>query len=819
MAGRTISRVKATRLMTLLGSSSIAVLLLSAPSAFAQTAPAPAAGTMQRSITFAIPPQSLSTGIVAFSRAAGVDLVFDGAVPSGARTPGVSGTLTVREGVNQLLAGTGLTARLTGARTVQIVNPSSAGASVGAMPAGAVALDTIDVQGENPLGPVNGYVANQSMTGTKTNTPIIETPQSISVIGREQIRDQNINAKFDETLRYTAGVFGGTAGSDPRNDWFQIRGFQVQEQSTFLDSLQLTSMSFATWKIQPFGLDRVEVLRGPSAMLFGGSGAGGIVNAVSRFAGEEPTRYIEAGVNNFGNAYTQFDVGGPLNAGNDGKLFYRIVGQIRGGGTQVNFINDDNYFLQPSLTWMPDIDTRLTIYAQASHNVTRGLNFLPYEGTVVNAPFGRIPTNLFASEPSMDRQRRDQAMVGYQFEKHLSENVTFRQNARYGYVDLYNATMFGGGYLTTPAAADLYRDSFLVRSKASQANMDSQLESRFETGPVSHKVLGGFNLKRFTLDDMQGIEEGLPINLVNPVYTPTAPFSGAPYRDAHVTQNQVALYLQDQIKFDRLTLVLSGRNDWVGTIDNDLARSYQTREDSKFSGRGGIIYNFDFGLAPYASYATSYNPIVGINGATGNILLPQTAVQSEVGLKYQPTGLNARFGVALFDLKRRNALTTDPNNPQLQIQNGEVTSRGLELEAVANITRDFKITASYTNFNFFVSKDLDTSLIGTVPVSTPRELASLWTDYTFREGALSGFGLGGGVRYVGSSFANTANTLIVPAVVLGDLAVHYEWGDNWRAAVNFINVADTIYVATCSSSDSCFYGDRRRITGSLSYKW
>jgi len=117
-------------------------------------------------------------------------------------------------------------------------------------------------------------------------------------------------------------------------------------------------------------------------------------------------------------------------------------------------------------------------------------------------------------------------------------------------------------------------------------------------------------------------------------------------------------------------------------------------------------------------------------------------------LKYQPTGLNARFGVALFDLKRRNALTTDPNNPMLTIQNGEVTSRGLELEAVANITRDFKITASYTNFNLFVSRDLDTSLIGTVPVSTPRELASLWTDYTFREGALTGFGLGGGVRYV-----------------------------------------------------------------------
>jgi iron complex outermembrane receptor protein len=172
----------------------------------------------------------------------------------------------------------------------------------------------------------------------------------------------------------------------------------------------------------------------------------------------------------------------------------------------------------------------------------------------------------------------------------------------------------------------------------------------------------------------------------------------------------------------------------------------------------------------------------------------------------------------LFDLKRKNVLTSDPTFVLGSIQTGEVTSRGVELEAVANITPDFKVTASYTNFDLFVSKDLNTALIGTVPTNTPRQLASLWGDYTFREGALSGVGFGGGVRYVGSSFADTANTMVVPSVVLGDLAVHYEW-QNWRAAVNFINVADTIYVASCQSAGSCFYGDRRRITGSLSYKW
>jgi iron complex outermembrane receptor protein len=308
------------------------------------------------------------------------------------------------------------------------------------------------------------------------------------------------------------------------------------------------------------------------------------------------------------------------------------------------------------------------------------------------------------------------------------------------------------------------------------------------------------------------------LNLLNPVYGTNTVYDSPLDVNAYLTQGQAAIYLQDQIKWNRFTLVLSGRNDWVDLVDNDRNSIPVRRQDSKFSGRAGLIYNFDNGIAPYVSYGTSYDPIVGFNAA-GNLLLPETAEQTEVGVKYQPAGLDARFGIALFDLKRKNALTTDPNNPQFQTQNGEVTSRGIELEAVANITRDFKVVASYTNYELFVSKDLDPTVVGTVPTSIPRQIASLWTDYTFREGWLDGFGFGGGVRYIGSSFVDTANTLTVPSVVLGDLAVHYEWAKSWRAAINVVNVADTTYVASCGFITSCFYGDRRRITGSIAYHW
>ncbi|WP_076857892.1 TonB-dependent siderophore receptor [Bradyrhizobium mercantei] len=671
---------------------------------------------------------------------------------------------------------------------------------------------------ERANGPVTGYLARQSSSGTKTSTPIIQTPQSVTVIGAEQIRDQKIVSKFDEVLRYTPGVIGGTYGSDFRNDWFLIRGFPAQNESLFLDGLQLFYTSYASWKLQPFNLERVEVLRGPSGILYGGSAPGGLVNAVSKLPQAEPIRYIEAGVNNFGNAYTAFDIGGAVPQSGNGQVLYRMVGQVQGGGTQTDYTYDNNFFFAPSVTFRPDVDTKLTVYATAAHNNTRAENFLPYVGTVTNAPFGRIPTSLFIGDPSADQFRREQETLGYQLEKNLTDSVDFRQNARFGHVDVYYTGLYGLGWATTPAAGDITRGNFYARGVANQFNLDNQLEYRFATGALQHTALVGVDLKHYGIDDRQGFGMGTNFNVFNPVYGVNAPYSGALYQNAYLTQAMAGLYLQDQVKLDRLTVVLSGRQDWVDLDNQNRIGADQSRQDSKFSGRVGAIYNFDNGVAPYVSYMTGYNPVIGLNAA-GQLLLPETSEQSEVGVKYEPVGLNARFSVAYFDLKRKNALTTDPNNPLFQTQNGEVTSRGVELEAVANITRDFKLVASYTNYELFVSKDLNPALVGTVPTNTPREMASIWTDYTFREGPLAGFGLGGGVRYVGASFADQANTAPVPSFVLGDLALHYEWDNHWRAALNVVNVTDKIYVASCATISSCYYGDRRRITASLAYKW
>ncbi|MGJ5176154.1 TonB-dependent siderophore receptor [Bradyrhizobium oligotrophicum] len=675
--------------------------------------------------------------------------------------------------------------------------------------------------GQDPRGPINGYVASRSMTGTKTNTPIMETPQAISVVGAEEIRDQK-PASLAEALRYAPGVGAQTFGSDVRNDWFKIRGFDAQDVGFFADGLQLFSTAFATWKLYPAGLERIDILRGPSAVLYGGSGPGGLINAISKVPSATPSNSVEVGVNSFGNAYTTFDSTGPFMAasGPSHELTYRLIASVKNGGTQTAFTPDNAYFFAPSVTYQPDLDTKFTVLASATKYETRPQNFLPYTGTVVDAPFGRIPTRLYASDPANDKFAREQEMVGYQFEKNLTDSLTFRQNARYAHDDVTLQLLLGNGYDSSNAAtASLSRFNSFSHDIANQANLDNQLEYRFNTGGIQHTALVGVDLKHYRIDDLQSFAFGTPsLNLLAPSYGYDGGFPSTVFLNRTITQKQAAVYGQEQMKIGQLTLVLSGRNDWVDTDLNNRIGTSLSRDDSRFSGRVGAIYNTAVGIAPYVSYATSYNPVIGTNAATGQLYTPETGQQTEVGVKIQPHGLDGHFAASVFDLKRQNVLTTDPTNVLLSVQTGEVTSRGVELEAVANITPELKLTGSYTNFRIFVTKDLDPTLIDKVPTNTPSEIASVWGDYTFKSGWLTGFGFSGGVRYNGRSYADNLNTLVVPSFFVGDAALHYEVA-NWRFALNVSNITDKIYVAGCSSATACFYADRRRATLSASYKW
>jgi iron complex outermembrane recepter protein len=694
--------------------------------------------------------------------------------------------------------------------------------------ASSVTLETLEVVGdrrggtaivtaEDPRGSVAGYVATRSVSSTKTDTPIIRTPQAISVVGRQQLDDQKPTT-LAEATRYAPGIRGETFGADPRNDWFLIRGFTAQESGYFLDGLQLFTSAFATWKLEPFGLERLEILRGPNSGLYGGASPGGIINGVSKRPPLVPIRYVEAGVDNFGNAYAGFDIGGPIEAGTEGKLFYRLVGLGRAGGTQVDFVNNDRFFFAPSITWKPDADTSLTVLAQVQRDRAGTQNFLPYEGTVTPAPFGFIKTSRFTGDPATDRLTRSQDMVGYEFEHRFDNDIKFRQNARHGTVTVNLFNRYGGGYVTTPADANLSRFDFFTRGAAVQSDIDNQLVIPFRTGDVGHTVLAGFEYRRYQIDDYQAFGFGPPLNLVRPIYSNTPLNLGAPYQNALITQNQFAAYLQDEITFGNFSLVLSGRHDWVATDNDNRIGASTSRDTNAFSGRVALIYNDESGLAPYVSYARGFNPTVGLNGATGQLLLPENSEQTEVGLKYKPAGFDGYFAAALFDLTRSNVVTTNPNNIQQVIQTGEVNSRGLEVEMVANLAPGLRGVASYTAYDLSVTRDLNTTILGKTPTNTPEQYGSLFLDYTIQTGDWRGFGFGGGVRGVGRSFADQLNQFRVPGYVVGDLVAHYDW-EGWRFALNVSNVSDERIVSSCNTVSACYYGERRKVIGSIGYRW
>lgn len=704
--------------------------------------------------------------------------------------------------------------------------------SVNAQESAGTLLEPIilEARGEGADSLNRSYVTDRSKTGTKTDTPLIETPQSISVIGRKQIEATG-SRSLGEATRYTAGVRELFGGADPRYDQYQIRGFNASTTGVYLDGLQLLSSSGLPFRLEPYGLDRIEVLRGQSSVLYGGTNPGGLINAVSKKPTDIPFRETTIGVNSFGNLYGGFDFGGPIDwsgaagSGLMNEWSYRLTGLGKIGGTQTDFSDDDRLFIAPALTWRPDADTSLTVLGSYQRDRTTGVPFLPYVGTVVDAPFGRIPTD-FATSMSHEGGlyngvKREQAMIGYQFEHRIDDTFTFRQNARYSHGENELFSLIGAGYVDgNPASGRLNRMGFFANPVVDLFTIDTQLEARFSTGAVEHTALLGIDYKHARFDDTQRTGPATSIDIFKPNYDQS--FGGLKILGIRSIseQDQIGGYAQDQIKFGRLSLVLGGRFDSVHTdLDNKInAASSASDSETALSGRAGLVYELGYGLAPYVGYSNSFQPLVGINTATQTMLKAEKGEQYEVGVKFQPEGWRSFITLAAFDATRENFLVSNPSNPLQTMQSGEARSRGFEIEATANIADGLDLIASYTDFRIENTENLNSALVGLAPANTPERYASAFLDYTIQQGNLSGLGMGVGVRYMGDAWVDAANTQKIPSFTLADAVIHYE-KDGWRGAINISNIFDKTYVAQCSNASQCFYGERRKVTASLAYKW
>lgn len=681
---------------------------------------------------------------------------------------------------------------------------------------GPAVLAPLEVEGtaERGTGPAQGYVAQRSTTGSKTDTPLIENPQSVSVVSRARMDDQGVRSVGD-ALRYTAGVQAQPFGFDSRLDYFFLRGFDASQYGLYRDNLRLRSTGFLSFSVEPYGLERVEVVRGPSSVLYGQIAPGGLVNLVSKEAPQEPLREIGAAYGSHARKELTLDVGGRLDG--EGRVAARFTGLGRLSDTQVDHVDDDRLYLAPTVTLRPRDGTQLTLLASHQRDDTGwSNNFLPAQGTFRHNPNGDIDTDFFTSEPDYDKYDRKQTAVGYRFEQEAGRNLTFRQNARYDRLELNYKNAYGLGL--GPDLRTLNRGTLTGDDDADAYALDSQAQLKNKFGPLESTLLAGVDATRTVYDQRRGSGTAPSIDAFNPDYgaeIPEAPI----IQDDETRLDQVGLYLQEQAKlWDRVVLTLGGRYDWTYTsIDNNLSGLKTQQDDEDSTWRAGIAYLFDNGLTPYASYSTSFNPTPGTD-INSDPFQPDRGRQYEVGLKYQPPETDAFLTVAAFDLKRENVLTQDPGNIANQIQTGEVEVRGVEVEAVANPLPGLSLVASYTYLDAEIQRS-ENGDEGNRPYAVPSHLASAWADYKLQSGPLRGLGAGVGLRYIGNQEVDNLNTDQVPDRLLLDAALHYDIGGA-RLALNATNLLDDTYVASCANSPSfCYYGERRTIVGSVRLRW
>ena len=686
---------------------------------------------------------------------------------------------------------------------------------------------------ESAWGPAATIAAKHSATATKTDTPIEKTPQSVSVITRQEM-DIRQPATVKDAMAYTPSVFS-TRGSSSTYDVVSIRGFTAPttvNTNQYLDGMKLQGNNYSEISMDPYFLERVEVMRGPTSVLYGNSNPGGIVSMVSKRPTTEPLREIlfKMGTDNLWQ--TGFDFSDAID--DAGVWSYRLTGLGRSQDAQQDMAKSSRYAIAPSFSWRPDDKTDFTFLSNFQSDPDAGYyGWLPREGTVVpyvdaNGNSHKLPTDFNEGEKDNKMQRRQQ-MVGYNFSHEFNDTFTVRQNLRYDQVKTLYRSVYGYGY---DGAGKINRQYVRSDEDLNTFTVDTQLQSKFATGDVAHTLLTGVDYSRMRndIDALYGSADS--IDMLNPQYgNPNIDVSG-PYAKYQVLNrmDQTGLYAQDQMEWDKWVLTLGGRYDYAKT--STLTRttgSEAMNHDQQFTWRGGLNYLFDNGISPYFSYSESFEPTSG-STKEGKPFDPSRGKQYEAGVKYVPKDKPVVLTAAIYQLTKDKNLTSDPNDSTglYSVQTGEIRSRGLELEAKAAVNENINVTAAYSYNDAEYTED--TIFKGKRPAEVPRNQASLWTDYTFYDTALSGLTFGAGVRYTGSTVSYYKNVAAkknesfnVASYTVADAMVKYDLGrfglPGSSVAVNVNNLFNREYVSSCYSEYACYWGAERQVVATATFRF
>nr|WP_315426224.1 TonB-dependent siderophore receptor [uncultured Albidiferax sp.] len=776
--------------------TSLAALLLGLALHTAQAAP----------LQLDLPAQPLDHALAQLARQAGLQLLLAPDMLQDRQAAALHGPHELPEALAELLRGTGLRGRIDGGTLV--IERLGAQATLPEVKVTATA------ERESAYGPVTGYLAKRSASGTKTDTPILETPQSITVVGADQIDTLGAQSITD-AIAYSVGALRAPY-MERTGDVVVLRGFSVN--SSYRDGTRYQANRFDGQQ-EPYGLERIEVLKGAASILYGAAEPGGVLNTVSKRPTTDPLHELNVTAGSFNRKQVSGDFAGALSANSDWS--YRLTGLLRDSGTSIAYVPDNRTYLAPALKWQPNASTSLTLLSEYQRDRTAyGGDGLPTVGTALPNPNGQIPRNRFVGEPGYDRYDIERYSVGYLLEHAFSDRLKLRHSLRNYRMDQAWSSVYIALDLDTDQRTSLGRGAEDRQEKNSVLGSDTSLQYDWQAGGIAHTSLVGIDYSQSKVASGRYDRTAGPLDLYAPAYGGGVGDAVPSYGWRSDTQ-RLGIYAQDQMKIaDKWVLLLGGRRDAVRQDECDYfdpSNCYiDKQKSSAFTGRAGLVYLAGNGLAPFASVSQSFEPATGVDHS-GARFKPTRGEQLEVGVRYQPAGAELMLSAALYQLIQKNVLVDDPAHSGFQMQQGEARSRGLELEAKGRVSRNLQLIAAYTYTDARTTQasPLYPEAAGKRSSGVPYNQLSLWGDYNLGAFGLPELRLGAGMRYVDATTSQW-HDVRAPAYRVFDAMVSYATGP-WKFALNISNLGDKTYIASCPYR--CFYGEPRKATGTLTYRW
>ncbi len=640
------------------------------------------------------------------------------------------------------------------------------------------APDTIVITGAAGV-----YQSVDGDTAMKTTTPLIEVPQTISVLTRDQLNDQNLR-QLGEALRYVAGISLET-GEGHRDEIF-IRG-QETTADFYLNGLRDDAQYYRPL----YNIERVEVLKGANALIFGRGGGGGVINRVSKTA-DPMDSFIT--VDGSVDTFSGFALAGDINqaAGDDAG--------VRLNATYQEFDSHRDEYegrfigISPTATIEPGPNTRITLtysYDDDERVVDRG-----------NPAFNGGPLRgfdeTFFGDPDLNRTMAEVHIARARLDHAFTPSLTFNVSGQYANYDKLYTNVLPRGTDGTTVELSGYRDAQDRENWIGQANLVWDVQ----TGTVNHTILAGAefltqdsrNGRENILFDTGGgaFESRVTVPLAEEIFVPATQFTPL-IRERQSDLSVFSAYLQDQIDFGIVELVGGIRYERFDLDTNDLIANFEgARVDEKWSPRVGVIVKPTEQLSVYASYTESFLPQSGTQfftlSPTTEALDPERFENVELGVKWAP-----REGMivtaALFDLTRDNGATTDPDNPTLTILTGRTRTRGFEAQVAGNILPDLHANIGYTYLDGEIRSPVGGTPAGTTLAQVPEHHFAAWTRYDVTER----FGLGAGLVHSSDQFASLSNAVTLPAYTRVDAAAYFEVNESVSLQVNIENLFDEDY--------------------------